>query len=508
MLVLAITGIIFAVVFGLIVYALVRYRRRPDDDGGEPAQVYGSTQVEIAWTVTPVLIVVVLSLTGARAIDRIQNAPRPAGVARRHRDRPPVVVGVPLSRRSASSPRTNCTCRSSDPASPTPTFLKLLSADVAHSFWVPRLAGKTDLIPNRVNEMWIDPGEAGALPRAVRGVLRHPAREDAAARLRARARRLRSLGRASSARPAAQVAERGRGPPHLRDDVLHQLPRGRRHGRHRHVRARPHPSHEPRDARRPAPRRTRPRTCGPGSRARSMLKPGSLMPAMNLTRARARRARGVSRDAAMSVESGGTSVLDTVTLTGSRTGAAPLFDRLHEWVITVDHKRLGLMYIDLRARLPRDRRPRSRRSCGSSSRIRTSTIVSPQVFNRLFTMHGTTMVFFVGIPIVFGIANYLVPLMIGARDMAFPRLNAFSFWISAVRRAAALFQLPRRRRARRDWQRARCRLVRLRAAHGQGVLEGPQHRLLDDRASRRRVRQRRRGRQHRHHHPVHALSRA
>jgi len=75
MLVLAITGLIFVAVFGVMVYVLVRYRRRPGDDG-EPAQVYGSTQVEIAWTVTPVLIVVVLSLTGARAIDQIQNAPR------------------------------------------------------------------------------------------------------------------------------------------------------------------------------------------------------------------------------------------------------------------------------------------------------------------------------------------------------------------------------------------------------------------------------------------------
>ncbi len=56
-------------------------------------------------------------------------------------------------------------------------------------------------------------------------------------------------------------------------------------------------------------------------------------------------------------------------------------------------------------------------------------VVGPDTFNRLFTMHGTTMVFLVGMPMVAGFSNYLVPLMIGARDMAFPRLNAFGFWI-------------------------------------------------------------------------------
>src|SRR5437870_7905668 len=60
-----------------------------------------------------------------------------------------------------------------------------------------------------------------------------------------------------------------------------------------------------------------------------------------------------------------------------------------------------------------------------------NNFVSPEVFNRMFTMHGTTMIFFVVMPLVFGFANYLIPLMIGARDMAFPRLNAFSFWLTA-----------------------------------------------------------------------------
>ena len=58
-------------------------------------------------------------------------------------------------------------------------------------------------------------------------------------------------------------------------------------------------------------------------------------------------------------------------------------------------------------------------------------LVSPQVYDELFTMHGTTMVFLMGMPILIGLANYIVPLQIGARDMAFPRLNAFSFWMTA-----------------------------------------------------------------------------
>jgi cytochrome c oxidase subunit 1 len=107
----------------------------------------------------------------------------------------------------------------------------------------------------------------------------------------------------------------------------------------------------------------------------------------------------------------------------------PLLAQLHEWVVTVDHKRLGIMYIctglvflliaGLEASLIRIQLV-----------VPENTVLSPQVFNRLFTMHGTTMVFFVGIPILFGFANYLVPLMIGARDLAFPRLNAFGFWLT------------------------------------------------------------------------------
>ena len=81
---------------------------------------------------------------------------------------------------------------------------------------------------------------------------------------------------------------------------------------------------------------------------------------------------------------------------------------------TVDHKKLGIHVHRLCARLPRDRRLRSAADAHSAA-VPNNDFVSPQVFNRLFTMHGTTMVFFVGMPILFGFGNYLVPLMIGAR---------------------------------------------------------------------------------------------
>src|SRR5258708_5249864 len=123
--------------------------------------------------------------------------------------------------------------------------------------------------------------------------------------------------------------------------------------------------------------------------------------------------------------------MSTISVNLPRTQPAiPIVDKLHQWVITVDHKRLGLMYIfyalsflvfgGIEATIMRIQLIRPH-----------NDFVSPQVFNQMFTMHGTTMIFFAAMPLVFGFANYLVPLMIGARDMAFPRLNAFSFWLTA-----------------------------------------------------------------------------
>src|SRR5689334_14859755 len=158
--VLGITGLIFLVVFGLLSYVVVKFRRRLADVDREPAQVYGSTQIELAWTIIPILIVVVLFLATARVIHAIQDAPKPAEAvevtAIGHQYwwefRYPK-LGV-VTANELHIPVSN-------PANSTPTFLTLLSADTDHSFWIPQLAGKTDLIPNHPNKMWLDPHRTG-----------------------------------------------------------------------------------------------------------------------------------------------------------------------------------------------------------------------------------------------------------------------------------------------------------------------------------------------------------
>jgi len=158
--ILAVSAAIFLVVFVLLIYSVVRFRARDTDEPREPAQLYGSNQIEFAWTAIPVLIVFVLVLTTIRTIYDVQAAREPPDAIHvrvighqwwwefRYPDLGIVTANelhVPLS----------------DPAHPMPTWLQLESADVAHSFWVPRLAGKTDLIPNRINTMWIDPHQIG-----------------------------------------------------------------------------------------------------------------------------------------------------------------------------------------------------------------------------------------------------------------------------------------------------------------------------------------------------------
>jgi cytochrome c oxidase subunit 2 len=158
-LVLALCAGIFVIVSGLLVYTIIRFRRRRADDD-EPPQVYGSNQIELAWTVIPLLTVFVLFLVTTRTIKTVQHAVPSAeallvtivGHQWWWEIRYPALGIVTANELHVPV---------SEQTQPRPTFLELQSVDVAHSFWVPRLAGKTDAIPNRTNRMWIEPYEPG-----------------------------------------------------------------------------------------------------------------------------------------------------------------------------------------------------------------------------------------------------------------------------------------------------------------------------------------------------------
>ena len=160
MLTIAITGAIFVVVGGLIVYTIYRFRRKPGDDvHQEPPQVYGSNQIEAAWTIIPLLIVFVLIGVSARVIAAVENASPPKNALHI------TLIGhqwwwevyyPDYGIRTANEIHMPANIDGH-----TATYLTLQSQDVIHSFWLPQLAGKTDLIPNRNNFMWIDPTEPG-----------------------------------------------------------------------------------------------------------------------------------------------------------------------------------------------------------------------------------------------------------------------------------------------------------------------------------------------------------
>ena len=146
----------------MLVYIVVKFRRPENDDGNEPPQIYGSTNIELAWTVIPILITVVLVLVTSRTIGEIQNAKMPEDALKVrvvghqwwwevHYPELGIItaneIHIPVSDR--------------DLAKATPTHFTLQSADVIHSFWLPQLGGKTDVVPNKDNETWFDPFETG-----------------------------------------------------------------------------------------------------------------------------------------------------------------------------------------------------------------------------------------------------------------------------------------------------------------------------------------------------------
>jgi cytochrome c oxidase subunit 2 len=154
-LVIGVCFAIFVLVTVLLTVVTIRFRRRKDDDDREPPQIYGSNQLELAWTVVPVIIVFILFFVTVRTILAIQVDTRPSGWM------PVSVVGHQWWWEFEYPEQGFTTANELHVPVGRATFLSLRSADVIHSFWVPQLAGKTDVIPNRENGMWIQPEEPG-----------------------------------------------------------------------------------------------------------------------------------------------------------------------------------------------------------------------------------------------------------------------------------------------------------------------------------------------------------
>jgi cytochrome c oxidase subunit II len=151
---------IFLVVGGLLLYAVIRYRHKPGDETSEPPQVYGSTAIELAWTIPPILIVTVLALATARTVGEIQNAKFTGD---------PVEVTI-IGHRfwwEVRYPKYNVVTANeihvpvSYLSAPRPVDMTMGSADVVHGFWVPELNGKEWLVPGRENKWWIQPSSLG-----------------------------------------------------------------------------------------------------------------------------------------------------------------------------------------------------------------------------------------------------------------------------------------------------------------------------------------------------------
>lgn len=159
LLVLAISGGILLLVEGLILYCVWRFRRRPAATS-EPPQIYGSQPIEVAWTVAPLLIVFVIFLVVVRSVTEVRGQAAPDKQLR------VIVIGhqwwweyhyPDLGVRTVNELH----LPADEGGEPLAVMLELEAVDVIHSYWVPRLAGKTDMIPGRTNRLWFHAPPAG-----------------------------------------------------------------------------------------------------------------------------------------------------------------------------------------------------------------------------------------------------------------------------------------------------------------------------------------------------------
>ena len=456
------------IVEGVFVYSIVRFAGGAASGGGvgaeaaaEPPQVYGSKPIEIAWTAAPLLIVMMIVLVSARTLwDVNVDPPKPqpgdnslfvtvvgrqwwweyrydqydGRTARLHHGQRIAHSGERRRQRRGLS------------------ILSLKSADVYHSFWVPRLAGKMALIPGRTNSMWFQTHRNRVVRRSVRRILRHATCQHADCAWSSTRRKDFQRWLDNEAKQAVDDPDPAahKGKTAFLSQSCVNCHRSRGTDGQGQLCSRPDPFDEPPDARLGHdPQRRRGKE--PSRLDRRPAEDQARLPdaVVWLEQDPARFDRGLPADAALTSSLGNWAIscaaphcknrfervpperVDngrrrTRTRT-SRAGWPAWTGVLHEWVTTVDHKKIGIMYVLMAVVflvIAGCEAILMRWQLFSAQ----NTVRGPDFFNQLFTLHGTTMVFFMGMPILIGIGNYIVPLMIGARDMAFPRLNAMGFW--------------------------------------------------------------------------------
>lgn len=151
LLLLAVTGTIFVIVEGMLLLCIFRFRRRHGDTT-EPPQIYGSKPIEVAWTLAPVIIVFVLFMVVFRTSAEVRRVGPPPADALRVR-----VIGHQWWWEYRYPDLGIITANELHVPVNRPIVFELQSADVIHSFWIPRLAGKTDVVPGRTNTTWFTP---------------------------------------------------------------------------------------------------------------------------------------------------------------------------------------------------------------------------------------------------------------------------------------------------------------------------------------------------------------
>ena len=147
--------VVFVLVTGAILYAAIRYRRRPGQ--GDPEQIHGHTQLEIAWTIVPSVLLIVIAVPSVITIFDNANSPLPpekGGLT-------VLATGHQWWFEFDYSDHDVVTANELYIPVGEPVNVKLESVDVIHSFWIPKIAGKVDMVPNNDNEMWIQADEPG-----------------------------------------------------------------------------------------------------------------------------------------------------------------------------------------------------------------------------------------------------------------------------------------------------------------------------------------------------------